>query len=116
MQIDEMRKRANLPPTKGGDTVYLQQQNFSLEALAKRDAQEDPFARTSAKVPESAVEGDGGAATPSTDPNAPPTDPNTPQADDSAATPPKRFNLEERSAISWTREYYDAFADEVLSE
>jgi hypothetical protein len=27
----------------GGDALYLQQQNFSLEALAKRDAQDDPF-------------------------------------------------------------------------
>lgn len=28
----------------GGDAAYLQQQNFSLEALAKRDAKDDPFA------------------------------------------------------------------------
>jgi HK97 family phage portal protein len=32
-----------LGPTPGGDSVYTQQQNFSLEALAKRDAS-DPFA------------------------------------------------------------------------
>lgn len=43
MKVDEMRFRANLPPVKGGDSPYLQQQNFSLEALAKRDAQADPF-------------------------------------------------------------------------
>ncbi len=42
-KIDEMRKRINLPKTKGGDAVYLQQQNYSLAALAKRDAQPDPF-------------------------------------------------------------------------
>jgi len=35
--------KLNQPPVTGGDTVYLQQQNFSLEALAKRDAQADPF-------------------------------------------------------------------------
>jgi HK97 family phage portal protein len=35
---NEGRKRLNLPPLEGGDTVYLQQQNYSLEALAKRDA------------------------------------------------------------------------------
>ena len=29
--------------TDGGDAVYLQQQNYSLAALAKRDAQADPF-------------------------------------------------------------------------
>jgi hypothetical protein len=35
---------------EGGDSAYLQQQNFSLEALAKRDAQPDPFG-TSPKPP-----------------------------------------------------------------
>jgi len=43
--IDEARKRLNLRPTKGGDAAYLQQQNFSLPALAKRDARDDPFAK-----------------------------------------------------------------------
>ena len=41
---DEARKRLNLPPVPGGDSPYLQQQNYSLAALAKRDAKEDPFA------------------------------------------------------------------------
>jgi len=40
---DEARARLNLPPTPGGNVVYRQQQDFSLEALAKRDAQADPF-------------------------------------------------------------------------
>lgn len=43
LEIDEMRAKIDRPPTKGGKAVYLQQQNYSLEALAKRDAQEDPF-------------------------------------------------------------------------
>lgn len=34
---DELRRKWNLPPTPGGDVVYMQQQNFSLEALQKRD-------------------------------------------------------------------------------
>lgn len=38
-------KRLNQPSVVGGDTRYLQQQNFSLEALAKRDAKDDPFAK-----------------------------------------------------------------------
>lgn len=42
--VNEVRQRMNLPPLPGGDTVYIQQQNFSIEALAKRDAQENPFA------------------------------------------------------------------------
>lgn len=43
LTINEKRERVNMPTTEGGDTVYLQQQNFSLSALAKRDAKEDPF-------------------------------------------------------------------------
>lgn len=39
---NEGRKRLNLPPVDGGDTPYLQQQNYSLQALARRDAQETP--------------------------------------------------------------------------
>jgi HK97 family phage portal protein len=44
MKINEGRAKFNLPPVPGGDTPYLQQQNFSLAALAKRDALPDPFA------------------------------------------------------------------------
>jgi len=40
---NEGRARENLPPVAGGDTPYLQMQNYSLAALAKRDAQDDPF-------------------------------------------------------------------------
>jgi HK97 family phage portal protein len=47
-KINESRKRLNLPPVTGGDTVYLQQQDFSLEALAKRDATADPFGTATA--------------------------------------------------------------------
>lgn len=43
MKPNEGRRKMNMPPVTGGDSVYLQQQNYSLEALAKRDAQEDPF-------------------------------------------------------------------------
>ena len=48
---NEARKRMNLKPLKGGDTVYLQQQNYSLEALAHRDSQEDPFSVGSSNSP-----------------------------------------------------------------
>lgn len=41
---NESRRRLNLPPVAGGDTPYMQQQNYSLNALDKRDTQEDPFA------------------------------------------------------------------------
>lgn len=43
MTPNEARRRFNLAPITGGDTVYLQQQNYSLEALASRDSQ-DPLA------------------------------------------------------------------------
>jgi len=48
-QIDEARFDENLPSVPGGDSCYLQQQNYSLAALAKRDAKEDPFAPAAAK-------------------------------------------------------------------
>lgn len=42
MAPNEARRREGLPPVEGGDSPYLQQQNFSLAALAKRDLQEVP--------------------------------------------------------------------------
>lgn len=45
MSSNEARKKLNLPPTPGGAAVLSQQQNFSLEALAKRDASADPFGK-----------------------------------------------------------------------
>ena len=48
MAPDEARKRLNMASVEGGATPYLQQQNFSLAALAKRDSQADPFATTPA--------------------------------------------------------------------
>jgi phage portal protein BeeE len=45
MSPDEARKRYfGLGKVKGGDTPYLQQQYFSLRALAERD-EKDPFAK-----------------------------------------------------------------------
>jgi HK97 family phage portal protein len=70
---NESRRRLNLPPVPGGDTVYRQEQDHSLAALSKRDAREDPFASATpppaapvapdappvdAPVPEKSVEAD----------------------------------------------------------
>lgn len=44
---NEARRDENLPPVDGGDSCYLQQQNYSLAALAKRDASDDPFGKAS---------------------------------------------------------------------
>jgi HK97 family phage portal protein len=40
MAPNEARQREGLSPVKGGESPLIQQQNFSLAALAKRDAQE----------------------------------------------------------------------------
>lgn len=48
---NESRRRLNLKPVQGGDTPYLQQQNYSLAALDKRDSQADPFASRSPAAP-----------------------------------------------------------------
>lgn len=48
---DEGRAKLGLAPIEGGDAVYRQQQDFSLAALAKRDAQDDPFAKDANATP-----------------------------------------------------------------
>jgi HK97 family phage portal protein len=52
MTPNETRMRFHgLGPVVGGDAVYLQQQNYSLEALAKRDASDDPFGKAQPAQP-----------------------------------------------------------------
>ena len=46
---DEARQKLDRRPVPGGQSPYLQQQNYSLEALDKRDAQADPFAKPPAQ-------------------------------------------------------------------
>lgn len=56
---NEQRRKLDLPPKDGGDSPMLQQQNFSLAALAKRDASDDPFAlspRADQRIPTAADE------------------------------------------------------------
>ncbi|MDR5772898.1 phage portal protein, partial [Caballeronia sp. LZ002] len=62
MMPNEARAAENLPPVAGGDTPYLQQQNFALSALAARDKQPAPSS-TAAR----------------TEPNEEPTDGNEPE-------------------------------------
>nr|WP_315041326.1 phage portal protein [uncultured Moraxella sp.] len=40
---NEARAKIGLKPVIGGESPLMQQQNYSLEALAKRDNQDDPF-------------------------------------------------------------------------
>ena len=45
MKVNEVRKKYYaLGPVKGGDAVYMQQQDYSIETLAERDAN-DPFSK-----------------------------------------------------------------------
>lgn len=39
LTLDEQRRRLNAAPVEGGDTIYLQQQDHSLAAIAARDDQ-----------------------------------------------------------------------------
>lgn len=52
MSPNEVRMRFyDLGPVKGGENPLIQQQNYSLEALAKRDASADPFATNTPTPP-----------------------------------------------------------------
>lgn len=42
MAPNEARRKEALPPIEGGDTCYLQQQNYALAALARRDKEGAP--------------------------------------------------------------------------
>jgi HK97 family phage portal protein len=69
MSPNEGRRELDLQPVKGGDSPYLQQQNYSLEALAKRDAQ-DPLSAKPEPVPAPAPE----ASDPTEEPDEEPVD------------------------------------------
>ena len=60
---NEARREENMPPVPGGDSPLMQQQNYSLAALAKRDASDDPFGKASPPAaPASSPEPASGAA------------------------------------------------------
>ena len=44
---NEARAKLGYLPVKGGESPMIQQQNYSLEALAKRDTKDDPFSTNS---------------------------------------------------------------------
>jgi HK97 family phage portal protein len=50
MTPNEARRKINSPPLVGGDTIYLQQQQYSIEALHERD-QDQPFSKPPAGTP-----------------------------------------------------------------
>jgi HK97 family phage portal protein len=85
MSPNEGRAKFDLKPVTGGDSPFLQQQNYSLEALAKRDAQADPFAPATPPAPPPSAPTD--QAPPAKD-QAPP-----PAAAKAALPLAQRFNL-----------------------
>jgi HK97 family phage portal protein len=62
MSPNEQRRKLDLKPVTGGESPMLQQQNFSLQALAKRDAKEDPFGKAAAPATEPEPDPEGEAA------------------------------------------------------
>lgn len=52
---NEARQKSNLMPVDGGDSPYMQQQNFSLEALARRDSEQAPIGLTPTTQPTAAA-------------------------------------------------------------
>jgi HK97 family phage portal protein len=58
LKPDEARAAEGKPPVPGGNSCYMQQQNYSLEALAKRDAQDNPFSPATAVPPPPEAEDD----------------------------------------------------------
>ena len=48
---DEARAKLNRKPVPGGASPMIQQQNYSLAAIAKRDALADPFAKAAPTAP-----------------------------------------------------------------
>jgi HK97 family phage portal protein len=80
LTVNEARKRVDQPPVPGGDSIWMQQQNYSLEALQKRDEKADPFATGNAAPPGGVPDSNTPAKTPSVDPTTEPVDPGTTDA------------------------------------
>jgi HK97 family phage portal protein len=55
---NEQRAKLDKKPVSGGASPMVQQQNYSLEALAKRDAGPDPFGTAKAEPPQAPAEPD----------------------------------------------------------
>jgi HK97 family phage portal protein len=58
---NDARERFDMEPAEGGDDPMIQQQNFSLPALAKRDAGPNPFGSAAPKPPPADASSDAGS-------------------------------------------------------
>lgn len=84
LTVNEARRKVDKPPVDGGDSIWMQQQNYSLEALQKRDEKADPFATGNAAPPGGAP--DSNTPTPNPDTSTEPPDPGTTDATRSLRT------------------------------
>jgi len=73
--VNEARAKVDMDPVDGGESIWMQQQNYSLEALAKRDEKADPFATGTAAPPGGAP--DSNTPTKNPDTTKEPPDPGT---------------------------------------
>jgi HK97 family phage portal protein len=78
--INEARRRFDLPPVEGGETPYLQQQNYSLKALAERDKTNPLVAPPTPPAPKQETNPPTNGAVP------PPSSPNEPTSQTDQAT------------------------------
>lgn len=98
---NEGREKLGLPPKEGGDTPYLQQQNYSLAALNKRDTSADPFG----KAPAAPANPNPNSTPPNT--NNPPDSNNPPVPDPSAVNNSFDFS----DLLEWTYRFADSNSD-----
>ena len=94
---NEGRKRLNLSPLTGGDTVYMQVQNYSIEALAKRDAT-NPLAGVVQPLDQVPPGGDPAAA-----PAAPPTEGSPTGASPPAAGSPPAKEIDAATFVKFAK-------------
>jgi hypothetical protein len=69
ISINEARAKLGYGPIEGGKSPLSQQQYYSLEALAKRDAQDDPFAPKTPPAPPAGAPDDPALPPPTKEPN-----------------------------------------------
>ena len=95
MTVNEARKQLNLPPVPGGDAIYMQVQNYSIEALSKRD-ETNPLAGPANPLDPVPPDDTDPAAAP-VDPAAEPASPTAP----AAGSPPGADTAGKALAEAW---------------
>jgi len=107
MSPDEARQRENMSPVPGGDTPYMQQQNWALSQLAKRDILAPP----STPAPQTGLPGE---TTPASgpNPNAAPGEDVNPGAEDATAG---AKDLDDDTRVFWMRGARAIFKEQLYA-